>query len=186
MHYSAAMGNRVPLLLSREDLAWAAGFFDGEGCFSFSEAGHYICVSIGQTDREPLDRFRIAVGGLGKVLGPYELARPGRLSKKPQYVYRANRFEHVQAIAAMLWFKLGTPKEESGPRSVEEDQHLPVEDTLGSLGKTDAASAPPCTGKVGVRHAPVPSGLVHHDDSSAVLTPIEGSFGRELTGSGDG
>ena len=58
------------LEFDREELAWAAGFFDGEGCFCFSEAGQYVCVSITQTEREPLDRFERAVG-LGKVNGPY-------------------------------------------------------------------------------------------------------------------
>jgi hypothetical protein len=30
----------------REDLAWAAGFFDGEGCFSFTDRAAHASVSI--------------------------------------------------------------------------------------------------------------------------------------------
>ena len=103
------MNETPPLRPNREEVAWAAGFFDGEGCFSYSEASVYVAVSIGQTEREPLDRFR-AVVGVGKVNGPYDRAHPKRLSKKPQYVYQAYGVEKVQAIMAMLWFWLGTTK----------------------------------------------------------------------------
>jgi hypothetical protein len=93
----------------REELAWAAGFFDGEGCFSFSPAGRYVCVSVGQTEREPLDRFKRAVG-FGNVLGPYDVNKRNGSLRKPQFFYRANGYERVQAIAALLWFKLGSTK----------------------------------------------------------------------------
>lgn len=56
------------------ELAWAAGFFDGEGCTYLSHGGaggrkRYPRLSIGQNHREPLDRFAAAVGG-GNVCGP--------------------------------------------------------------------------------------------------------------------
>ena len=97
-------------LVNREDLAWAAGFFDGEGCFSFTDKAAYASVSIVQVERGPLDRFMAAVGGLGKIYGPYFQVYPGRMSTHPWHQYRADRREHVQAIAAMLWFKLGDAK----------------------------------------------------------------------------
>jgi len=93
----------------RERLAWAAGFFDGEGCFSFSVAGKYVCVSVSQTDFEPLLRFQEAVG-IGNILGPYDMRKKDRWIRKPQYVYRVNGYERVQAIAAMLWHWLGPAK----------------------------------------------------------------------------
>jgi hypothetical protein len=96
--------------IDREELAWAAGFFDGEGCFSYTNAGRFPMIRIGQTEREPLDRFHTVVGELGKVYGPYNLQRPGRLSKKPQWAFQVTGHERVQAIAALLWFKLGSTK----------------------------------------------------------------------------
>jgi hypothetical protein len=93
----------------REELAWAAGFLDGEGCFSYTEKAGFACVSIAQTVVFPLARFRRAVG-VGKIYGPYRHEHPRRVSKKPQWVFRAHRREHVQAIAALLWFKLGPTK----------------------------------------------------------------------------
>jgi hypothetical protein len=105
----AATIGLVDVLVDREELAWAAGFFDGEGCFSYSEAGQYVCISITQSERHPLDRFCEAVG-TGKVHGPYRQHQRDRWSKKPQYVFRSNGHDAVQAIAAMLWFKLGPTK----------------------------------------------------------------------------
>lgn len=74
----------VPAPMTREALAWAAGFFDGEGNTSLSNRGQ-LTLQIGQSgDTELLDRFRITVGE-GVVRGPY-VARGGR---KPVFVFSA-------------------------------------------------------------------------------------------------
>jgi LAGLIDADG-like domain len=94
----------------REELAWAAGFFDGEGCFSWTAKSAWGCAVIGQSNRESLERFQRAVGDLGKIYGPYKSRHKDRWSRKEQWVFRAHRREHVQAVALMLWFKLGPIK----------------------------------------------------------------------------
>jgi hypothetical protein len=96
--------------IDREELAWAAGFFDGEGCFSFTKKAGYAVARIGQVERAPLERFQKAVGGLGTIYGPYFELYPGRISRQPWHQYRIYRGEHVQAVIAMLWFKLGSTK----------------------------------------------------------------------------
>lgn len=58
------------------ELAWAAGFFDGEGCFKGARTNglsdkKYGRISISQKDSEVLYRFKSAVGELGSVNGPY-------------------------------------------------------------------------------------------------------------------
>lgn len=95
---------------NREELAWAAGFFDGEGSFSWTEAAAVGCAVINQANKEPLERFQRAVAGLGKIYGPYETRHKDHWSRKPQWAFRAHRREHVQAIAVMLWFKIGSIK----------------------------------------------------------------------------
>jgi hypothetical protein len=93
----------------RERLAWAAGFLEGDGSFLYPKSTRTMFVSITQRNREVLDRFRHTVG-FGNVYGPYR-HRPGQaLSVKPFYQLRVHGFEKVQAIAAMLWFKLGPVK----------------------------------------------------------------------------
>jgi hypothetical protein len=97
-------------LTRREEFGWTAGFFDGDGCFSYSNSTGGMCVAIGQRDREVLDRFRRIVG-VGKIYGPYD-RKPGGLGGITLFQYRAAGFEKTQAIAGMLWFKLGSAKRE--------------------------------------------------------------------------
>ncbi|HEX9696833.1 MAG TPA: LAGLIDADG family homing endonuclease [Actinomycetota bacterium] len=95
-------------LTRRESLAWAAGFFDGDGCFSAASAR---IATITQVDREVLERFQATVG-FGTIYGPYENSGARRETRQPFSFWRTNRFEHTQALAAMLWFKLGEAKKQ--------------------------------------------------------------------------
>lgn len=91
---------------SREDLAWAAGLFEGEGCIRAAtdrqskarwEGRAYLDIS--QSEREVLDRFHQIVGTqFGKVYGPYP--KPNR---KPYFRYMCTRFEQTQQIVILLW-----------------------------------------------------------------------------------
>lgn len=88
--------------LNLSELAWAAGFFDGEGTTTTQHSKRRLSgarLSVSQVHREPLDRFRAALCGLGRVHGPYK--REG--NRRPQYIWRAVTFEHVQASLCMLW-----------------------------------------------------------------------------------
>ncbi len=53
------------------DLAWAAGFIDGEGCFHVRDytSKAVVTMSITQVDRRPLDRLARVIGGV-VVKGP--------------------------------------------------------------------------------------------------------------------
>lgn len=92
---------------NREELAWAAGFFDGEGCSMLQTATYkdyeYPClrVSVTQSGDSALPilvRFQSAVGGIGKILGPIQ-----RKSYKPRWDWKAQGLEDCQAAIAMLW-----------------------------------------------------------------------------------
>ncbi|MBI4728927.1 MAG: hypothetical protein HY775_05420 [Acidobacteria bacterium] len=93
--------------LQRRGAAWAAGFMDGEGCFTHNPSSHSSCVAITNTEVELLERFRSIVS-VGMIYGPY-LNRNG-ISRKPHYLYRATGHQQVQSIVAMLWFRLGSAK----------------------------------------------------------------------------
>ena len=96
----------------KQELAWAAGFFDGEGhVASYIDRekyhGPYIRISITQTDTEVLDRFNKAVLGLGKVCGPYAEKNP---NAKDKYILYVTSFEKVQAVMGLLWNFLSSIK----------------------------------------------------------------------------
>lgn len=79
------------------DVAYAAGLFEGEGCFTLN--GVYPAAKVTMTDIEPLERLVFATG-MGKVMGPYG---PYRGCSKQQWTWALNGFEDVQAFAAMVW-----------------------------------------------------------------------------------
>jgi hypothetical protein len=58
--------------MSDTENAWAAGFFDGEGCTFWHGPGHQLYLSISQKDTRALERFRDAVAPGRKLYGPYK------------------------------------------------------------------------------------------------------------------
>jgi hypothetical protein len=111
----------------REELAWAGGFFCGEGCayvqtntpsLKFKRPRSYkrgrVCVSQTTNDAnivpEVLTRFHNAIGGLGHISGPFQ---PKTSKSKPYYSWGSNHFHEVQAIVAMLWPWLSHQKREA-------------------------------------------------------------------------
>jgi hypothetical protein len=99
----------------REELAWAAGLFDGEGCTyaKYHDNGRVVAtVALVQTDPRPLRRFREVIG-FGNFNGPYQPKNP---KHSPLYDYRAVSFEHSQAVIAMLWHWLSEPKREQATK----------------------------------------------------------------------
>jgi hypothetical protein len=96
----------------REALAWAAGFFDGEG-----HAGTILRASKETKRRTPrfylvvvqyesttLARFQRALGGLGTI---HASTRRG----KQTWAWQAQSFEAAQASLALLWRWLSEPKQ---------------------------------------------------------------------------
>lgn len=106
---------------NREELAWAAGFFDGEGCIYIAPIKpryKALGIDIGQVDRRVLDRFRAAVGDLGKVYGPRDKRTKTRPNGKPSFQYRSSAFEDVQAVIAMLWKFLSPVKRNQAAKTL--------------------------------------------------------------------
>jgi hypothetical protein len=94
-------------LWSRENLAWAAGLFDGEGSVMWSSAtcNGQIKASMKLTDEDVLRRFHEVIG-LGKVTGPY--SRTGdKAHYKPCWYWTITGHQNVQAVMAALWHWLG-------------------------------------------------------------------------------
>lgn len=83
----------------REQLAWAAGLFEGEGCFgAYHRQKHRIVkASLAMTDGDVVRRFA-AVIGIGQIRGPY-LKRPG---EKPMYEWFVGSAPDVLAVINLL------------------------------------------------------------------------------------
>jgi hypothetical protein len=104
--------------LERESLAWAAGFFDGEGGTYLQKNGTQVALVVGQAgeiDAPPgvLVKLKEALGGLGQVYGPYRLADPRR---RPKWSWQLHTFERCQAVIAMIWPWLSDVKKKQAVR----------------------------------------------------------------------
>jgi len=99
--------------LDREELAWAAGFFDGEGNIYYSNKNKRrsprLILQIAQVRREPLDKFQ-SVFNVGSIGGPY---KPKTANSSPYFTYKVESFQNVQFICAAFWEFLSEPKKES-------------------------------------------------------------------------
>lgn len=128
-----------------EPLAWAAGFFDGEGAFTCTVNGGTqrsvkdypgtprFQAQIGQSySPETLWRFRAAVG-VGNVTGPYgsTLERMGRY----RWQYAVTKFEDAQQVVCSLWPWLSTPKRQQAADALT--RHREYWRTHGNLNKAE-------------------------------------------------
>lgn len=83
------------------ELAWAAGFFDGEGSFRTGKTNgtsnkFYPSIGISQTDPGVLERFKKAVGA-GYINGPY--ARPPH---KDMWYYGCGGADNIRSVCSKL------------------------------------------------------------------------------------
>jgi hypothetical protein len=86
----------------REDAAWVAGLFEGEG--TIVRGKHYApAVTISMTDEDVVRRIGDVLG-FGTVFGPYD---NGPRGDKPVWKWSASTFEQTQAFIALIWPWLG-------------------------------------------------------------------------------
>ncbi len=102
-------GARLGEIPNATELAWAAGFFDGEGSTFNLQARRYPKISISQNgpiERPPdvLVRFRQAVLEIGDLDGP--IHDQGRI----KWHYFVDGHDLVQAVIALIWPWLGEVK----------------------------------------------------------------------------
>jgi hypothetical protein len=102
-------------------IAWAAGFFDGEGStiayFPNKKKSRYLRLQAtvpqgGHSEApEVLHRFQAAMLGMGKIVGPNDFGI---------YVWKTRGFEETQAAIALLWRYLGPVKRAQATAAIRE------------------------------------------------------------------
>lgn len=117
------------------ELAWAAGFFDGEGYVGLAHEHSVdrlprLQMSVAQVDRRPLDRFAKAVG-YGKVRGPYTQKNP---NSNPYYHWQIQSTTRSEATFALLEPFMAAPKVEDFYRALEEFHRIVSTRKCGSCG----------------------------------------------------
>lgn len=114
-----------------EDLAWLAGFWDGEGCVSISGRYRLITFSLGQAgdEAEELCAKVIRIIGSGTVNGPYVAAK----RRKPYYMARCSGGPTVQGLLDRCRPWLSQTKIAQAERCLEEWRSFRVENNIGSF-----------------------------------------------------
>jgi hypothetical protein len=81
----------------REQIAWAAGLFDGEGSIHVRHNG--VSLQLGMTDRDLIERFRSVVGAGG-------ICTRTHLRTKPLHTWHLGKRAEVQRVLNDLlpWF----------------------------------------------------------------------------------
>ena len=83
------------------ELAWAAGFYEGEG--NFRAPKHQRCgglrLAIAQVDSESIHRFNNIMGGTCH----FYLRKPRQPHHYPCHMATITCFEHVQHAVCLLW-----------------------------------------------------------------------------------
>lgn len=101
------------------EIAWAAGFFDGEGSVFVNHIkrakggnGRYypvisVTATVVQTNPAPIYRFHAAICGVGRINGPFK----GRKANyKPYWRWSTEGRPSVCSVLSMLWPYLSYPK----------------------------------------------------------------------------
>jgi hypothetical protein len=100
------------------ELAWAAGFFDGEGTICTQGAKEttkrYLKIRVAHCEPQPLRRFADAVG-LGNVTGPNAQKNP---AWSPYYSWQLAGSRAEQALERLRPF-LSEPRLEQWARAAE-------------------------------------------------------------------
>lgn len=111
---------REPKHPDSHEIAWCAGFFDGEGTFwcAVSKKGGnpMISMRVPQKELGPLVRFQKAILGLGKI---YHLNQGTGIN-----ALMVNKTEDTQAVLAMLWRFLTPIKRDQYKRALETYKEL--------------------------------------------------------------
>jgi len=83
----------------REQLAWAAGLFEGEGCFGayHRQKQRTVIASLAMTDGDVVRRFA-AVIGIGQARGP----RQRRPNEQPMYEWSVQSAPDVLKVISLL------------------------------------------------------------------------------------
>lgn len=100
------MNESTPWTPRREDIAWAAGIFEGEGSTgTYTSAGIRACVDM--TDEDVVRKFARIVR-LGSVVWHDKK----RVGWKDSWRWQVHGYEKVQALMAMFWPWLGERRKE--------------------------------------------------------------------------
>jgi hypothetical protein len=113
--------------MNREKLAWAGGFFSGEGSTHVHTNAYvrkdgrqrkYLTMSITNTNLDALKQFDEATLHIGKVYIELPTKRPSHY--KPRYQWTAKSYPATMAIIGLLYTFLSREKKDQIKRVIKD------------------------------------------------------------------
>ncbi len=95
---------------NRENLAWVAGLFEGEGCIA--TAGGRWSINLASTDHDVLVRLYEIVG-VGHINGPYDRGH------KPHWVWQSGSQQLVYAFLIAIYPWLGERRQDRAMTAIK-------------------------------------------------------------------
>jgi|SRR5678816_4000552 len=102
--------------IDKVKLAWASGFYDGEGSISCRALrlnnAPRLSLSLSQVELGPLKKFKRCLWGLGKIYGP--------MFHGANHIYRweTTGFERCQMGIILMWNELSDVKKEQAKKAL--------------------------------------------------------------------
>ena len=107
-------------MIPATDLAWAAGFLDGDGHFCFTGPRKWgrgrIVIGATQVRREPLERLQAILGG--KIWGPHKFIHRAGRPPTMAHQWSAGGSERVLELIELLVPWLSIPKRQQVLKAV--------------------------------------------------------------------
>jgi hypothetical protein len=95
------VNNAKSALWTRENIAWIAGLFEGEGCIDMHGSNSRLILNM--TDEDVIRKLR-RIAGVGAVYGPRKIAKPHH---KPIFCWKVTNRLDVYALLAAIYPFMG-------------------------------------------------------------------------------
>jgi hypothetical protein len=82
-----------------EEIAWAAGLFEGEGCVT--RVRDRLTPALVNTDEEVIRRFHEMIG-IGILYGPYESAAKDGYTRRPFFRWVVSTYDALDVLQLLL------------------------------------------------------------------------------------
>lgn len=107
---------------SREDVAWAAGVFEGEGfvgTYDYRSHRPSWMMSVEMTDEDVVRKLHRVIG-LGKVYGPIERKNGAGAGWLPTWKWQLARRDQIYAVCAALFPFMGKRRRARMAQAIQE------------------------------------------------------------------
>lgn len=106
-------------MASSEELAWAAGLFEGEGSLVYTKIknrkdSYKVHVVVSSTDKDVLDTFQKVIG-FGPINGPYAPSNGNKL----RYVWEVQNFRDCLKATELLYPYLHSRRREKADELIK-------------------------------------------------------------------